>query len=585
MTAKPAVNWATLKREDFDRLIEALIHREHPDGEVHVIDGRGGDGGSDVDVIRQDGQRIIYQLKYFPQGFTGPWVKRRDQIKRSFKSIVDDEPYRWVLVSPNKFTPSEWAYVNGLPPTGHPTNITAWDQARLDSKLAKHPDLIGYLQRDNELERLTTLYRQETAVMTAPSTDLAQRVTDLGSIIDTVDPNYTFNFSRRGSTTINELVAKHPRADEVSPIKIQFNAIADSGSQEDDSLHRILSFGARDSFTLSGDNIQDFKVTGTALLADLSNPSQIKFLPGPPGKPFPCMLDTQDEHGQRVRRFRGTIVYAGTGHDGRVLEFCFYDAVTLKVWISNETSKPVRCDCQLHAGADNITPQQVEAAAALSRAVVNGSALQFLTPEGKPLMRLLSTPAAVRDDFASEMLQLQQLAEDLIKVGDQLAGELAMPKEHSNLDRILLRVLRRALEGKVSFHPLAEAYRATIQPGETHEHIDLFLNGKSSVAFFQQNDPDIDELAQGLDVPRLSFWHPNVALENSEDELQELRDKHAAGEKVSVKLVSQDGTNFRVYLIDRVKTGDTTEIPWNLEGIDEPNGITPKTEKTPPDSS
>ena len=65
--------------------------------------------------------------------------------------------FRWVLVSPNKFQPSEWAFVNDLSkrlPAGSATRVMAWDQAGLDSRLSRNTDLVDYLQRGDDLERL-----------------------------------------------------------------------------------------------------------------------------------------------------------------------------------------------------------------------------------------------------------------------------------------------------------------------------------------------------------------------------------------------------------------------------------------------
>ncbi len=48
--------------------------------------GAGGDGGRDAIVREVDGRTIIYQLKFFPDGFDGKHRERRRQISNPAKS-------------------------------------------------------------------------------------------------------------------------------------------------------------------------------------------------------------------------------------------------------------------------------------------------------------------------------------------------------------------------------------------------------------------------------------------------------------------------------------------------------------------
>ena len=89
------LNWQTLGEEKFNRAAEMLIMRtveaENPGLVVTAVDGRGGDGGIDLDVrVKKTGQLVaIYQLKHFPEGFAGEWGKsRKPQIKKSLQSAV-----------------------------------------------------------------------------------------------------------------------------------------------------------------------------------------------------------------------------------------------------------------------------------------------------------------------------------------------------------------------------------------------------------------------------------------------------------------------------------------------------------------
>lgn len=82
------LNWRTMSEDEFNRIAEALIRRsvmeDSPGVDVKALDGRGGDGGIDLDAtVERTGQLVsIYQLKFFPEGFSGEWSRaRKPQIE------------------------------------------------------------------------------------------------------------------------------------------------------------------------------------------------------------------------------------------------------------------------------------------------------------------------------------------------------------------------------------------------------------------------------------------------------------------------------------------------------------------------
>lgn len=566
MTTQPAVNWKTLVQEDFERLVEVLIHRVHPDpAVVKVIDGRGGDGGKDVDVTLADGRRIIYQLKYFPEGFSGPHVSRRPQIKKSFMSIAADEPYQWVLVSPHKLVPSEWAYLNKLAPEGHLTKVIAWDQARLDSHLAKNPDLVAYLQRTPELERVATLYNQEKAALLDPGKDLVDRVRALQNLSSTVDPYYSLDFQTQGSTIIRTLRAKDPRAFEAHPVSINFSA-----SPSTPALQKVIGWGARETLTLTGDQIRDFSVSGTVLMGDQGIPDEIRFIPADQ-EPIACTLDTLDDTQARIRRFSGAITHIGRGHEGIVIEALFYETVTAKFWLSADASKPevkVDLNVSLRPGT---SPSLLEKAAHLADLLVTAATIRLLGPKGETYASLSGRQTTERLEFAAEMRALRELAQDVAALADHLQVDLTVPLEPTDLDRVRLRVLRHAFEGKVSIDPVQSGYTVVIPPVAPEGPLADLLAGRAFSGYVRAPAQTVSLAGMELEVPSLSYWHPNLAAVAEPAELALLGERRARGEEVSVQIKGQDGTNLRVYMIDRVLESPTT-TPWALEGIQEPEG-------------
>src|SRR5258708_29529247 len=103
------VNWTDVS-DRFEDMVSVLIANLHP--EAQRVDGRGGDGGRDVQVETPDGL-IVYELK----GFTGRLGKaggRRRQVERSLSRSASLGPTAWRLTAPIDPTPAEYAWFQRL---------------------------------------------------------------------------------------------------------------------------------------------------------------------------------------------------------------------------------------------------------------------------------------------------------------------------------------------------------------------------------------------------------------------------------------------------------------------------------------
>lgn len=108
-----AIDWDRIGQPCFDRYVEALLHRMFDDsGRVVVVNGRGGNGGIDVQVTGHAGL-WIFQLKYHPDGFPGSLKGRRTAIKKSFGRAPI-----WTAISPRTpiWRPASPATRSGRPP-------------------------------------------------------------------------------------------------------------------------------------------------------------------------------------------------------------------------------------------------------------------------------------------------------------------------------------------------------------------------------------------------------------------------------------------------------------------------------------
>ena len=86
-------------------------------------------GGIDILVKTGDGRTVVYQLKYFPEGFDGKaWGKRREKVTSSLKTAGKTYPDldEWVLVYPARPTPSGTVFISKLKPENVNTKVTVW---------------------------------------------------------------------------------------------------------------------------------------------------------------------------------------------------------------------------------------------------------------------------------------------------------------------------------------------------------------------------------------------------------------------------------------------------------------------------
>jgi hypothetical protein len=170
MESASRINWRIISENDFNETVEALIVRDRTgDGLVaQAVDGRGGDGGIDIDVkVAKTGQLTeILQLKWFPDGFSGPRVRRREQIKASFKTAMVHQPAVWTLVVPANLTILERQSVYALKKS-QKVQIRLVGAAELNNLLAKDPRIHDWALRDAARD-LLTLVGREKATLSKP---------------------------------------------------------------------------------------------------------------------------------------------------------------------------------------------------------------------------------------------------------------------------------------------------------------------------------------------------------------------------------------------------------------------------------
>lgn len=221
-----AFDWPSMTRDEFDRLVEAVLKRHHADAvRVWSPNDAGGDGGRDV-IVTYPNRTLIYQLKFFSDGLTTKPDSRKSQIKKSFVAGSRHNPDEWILVFPGKVTDAMDSYVRGLPsdrrvlekaPKASNIRVDLWDRTSLDSALAPHRDLLNLMDRDYVLESARVL-GQERAVLAGGLSDAMSRLADLQTITDDMDADWTADLATLQGVPTAFIRPKHPH---VSPISFR----------------------------------------------------------------------------------------------------------------------------------------------------------------------------------------------------------------------------------------------------------------------------------------------------------------------------------------------------------------------------
>ena len=571
------VEWSTIGNAKFETLVDALLARKWRDtAEIIAPDGRGGDAGIDFEV-RQGDSRRIYQLKYFPDGFSGDRKSTRQrQIRKSFLQAMKLEPppVEWTLVIPAKLTPGERSFVNRLAQKvedGTPApKITIMDRVELDQLILDSPDVYRYLARD-EMRADVELYGLETATLMGGST-LADRLRNLGELADSTDMYWGVDFAREGNSVTHMLRAKDPRAHEKNPITISFNGTFEPQHAElRQQFDRSIRFGASGPVVLPPDVVGNVTVTGPELIAGEYAGVEVRFEPvgNNPALGMPAELRFYDENGSHVTSHEGRISHLHTGSDGFAMRIEFHGHFHIELLYPLNNTQPGHADISYHF-------RRISAAEALGIE-------EILTAMNQTD---LTCKVYIDDKFAASLAfhprdasDTDQLVDDIFSIAYDLKivqeycrSTFAIPDEITPLDRINLRVARLLLDGYVTASPEAKTGTITLT-GTDSPLLREVLAGDGAFVSFKVQYMTFTFGAKELTLKDLLVFHPRAKAINGAEAAAVL--DAGRGEGFQVKL--QPGEDPYFYLAMPSRMVSPTPPPnewelalWSLPGITQP---------------
>ncbi len=194
------IRWEEIERQRYEDMVSVLLGRLHP--EAQRIDGKGGDGGRDVQIVHGQHDQITdaFELKSFTGRMT---PSRRTQTSRSLKRAAALNPVRWFLVVPIDPTPDEMGWFRRLG-KGYGFPIAWLGKTWLDEKMSMFPDIRRYFLEGakDEVFQLLREIRDEQARVTDVH-DAVGRMRTLHARLNEIDPHYRYEVST-GTTAANQ---------------------------------------------------------------------------------------------------------------------------------------------------------------------------------------------------------------------------------------------------------------------------------------------------------------------------------------------------------------------------------------------
>ncbi|MGW4585627.1 hypothetical protein ACWEKV_15650 [Janibacter hoylei] len=585
------VHWERLGQPQFDRLINALVDRMHSNAgdEVEVIDGRGGDGGLDIRVVTADGRELIYQLKYFPEGFDGSFKDRRRQITRSLDRALQTCPEldEWILVAPCTATRSGFTFIKDLKAKHPGITITFVDRSRLDSTwTANYPDVVRAVVTRNEVLEHAAILNQEKALLAGGLPDLLDRHRSLDQVSRGAHPDWYWEVSIDGDRQTSELRAHHPRAAERSPFGI---TVTTTGAPDDPDLKRFtaaMSFGAIDTVRLPGHLVTEVIIDGPEIVKSGQMAGEIvelRFVPElPESQPLPFTLEL-DSADSPTTFHQGLITQVAHGPAGTTVRQTFQSEAVVLTWrLPNERPGQAAVDVMVNLGQAH-GAYDLWSATRLLHSWASSQRVRMILGE-TPFAVLGRMEGALDSSLRDSAIILNEFTDDLLFIGREFGREFVVPESVSQLDRIDTRIFRRMLEGKMVCLPFSSRINVTFTPAAL-EAVDDWTEPSTLVALFPAEDPRDDRTVEPassrwtLDAlksqgavaelvldEQMGYFFPEMALEDA----TAVKEKLAQGANVSAHFSSSGDQRPRIYLPSRVPPDKQVTLePWGLYGVEE----------------
>ncbi|PPJ02290.1 hypothetical protein [Nocardia cyriacigeorgica] len=565
------INWEQIGQLDFDRVVESLIGRRYRNADrVTAVNGRGGDGGVDIEVV-QGGRVRIFQLKYFVGGFSGGFAKsRREQIRKSFRKAMQSKPYEWTLVVPENLTPTELAFVNGLADASCTTQIRPpMGRKELDDLVIEFPQVDRWFQRQT-LREDAIIFGQEKASMLAGVDDLDSRVRDLGVVTDSMMRDWTFDFHRVGDTVTRVLRPQNPLAAVNSPIAFRVEGqFREAHAVLKHRMRRSFDFGTSDQLDLPAEVVSSITIEGPEFIAGKLGPVRVILTPesNTPGVGKPVELRILDEDGIQAGSHEGIVTHADSGRVGASLEASFYDG-KLTVQLLHPLTEGQLGHANVTHSIAGARPADVRQVLSLARQLRHGARIETYI-EGNFLMAFGNDGVTPREPD-NDSTMFEEFADDLDIVQRHCGTYFPLPDSVSNRERVDIRVARLLIEGAIVASPTVEVFVRTLTGHDSPEVRRDLTNPVAAVWPSQQYIVTLGN--RTLSLGPVYVFHP-AAIAHEEDAQQAIAALDAGqGEGRRVRFLPGLDPYFYVALanVPLEQREGQPETRWEVIDVEQP---------------
>ncbi|MEW2008928.1 hypothetical protein AB0300_05610 [Microbacterium sp. NPDC078814] len=563
------INWSTLDESTFNALVESLLVREFTsDGQVAMaIDGRGGDGGIDVDVRsrRTDELLRIYQLKHFPEGFSGGFVNRRTQIKRSLLEALKHNPPAWTLVVPRNVTAKERQAVRAMR-KGYDVRVSFLGPAEMDGLLAKHPDIEERFTMDRSLELLRAVHREEAA-LERPG-DLRSEVARMSDRLHGRSEYWGTSFAMEpDGSYLETYFPKRADAPDREPLGANFTL---QFTPDDGHLkarwESAMKFGAIEPVVLPTHVIRHFEKTGPDWFREVLDDVEVHFGPaGEAHEPRSIRVEARDASGRILAAVRGRTTALAHGYGGYTFDAKLEGGITQRWTLPLDRNE----SGAITFSADFLGFRAREIRRALRFIEETHQApIIALTFDGMPpiLLNFDAPEAAGRDDTFTSFIN------DVCTLEDYFEVDLRLPSNIDSTDLIWARIMRRLVEGSATAHPRNGTFGGILD-GTSDPGIEGLLAGDRA-AVIRQSGFGIEFFGELLEIDGLAYYTHHALVDDAESLRQAFVDDTAEGKTITVR--PADGLPWVIYSPTHIeRAGHTTVLaqPWGIPGLPEHPGF------------
>lgn len=565
--------WTKLDREKWDRAVEALMFRHYAaagdDCQVRIYDGSGGDGGRDIEVVFSNGYRIILQLKHFPEGFSSNWQPRRRQIAKSFKAALKHEPDEWILVVPKKLAPGERTFVENLSRYAHGRvpRIESREQTWLDTELAKHPDIEDAINRD-EWERFATFLPQiPNALPPGRPAEVIQAVVEVQRRLESVDPNWVWDFATVDGKVHRTLRAKTPNAHLIDPVSVEIETWRDQLSVESlDQIEAIFGYGLDGQAEFPPAAVKNLQVKGPPLVAETAKDVAVIFW-RPPSNPAvdTCRIEVWVS-GRQVGEHNAQVVHYGEAAEGHSFRIKVAGCLEIALRMPRVLSAVCKTDVKYQPTTAQSAGTTAEALGFLIN-LADGAEIRLFAEEQR--FAVFVADGSTLTDIEA-MRTTVSFARDLEIMNRMLGKAIQVPASYSHRDRAMLRALVLMLQGNRTLLPGWSRLPIVVE----HDDLDKegaagLTRGEPACGYMVASGLTIPLLGREIVLPEIWIGHEAIVLENH----ARIREALIAdpNRPVSSYVRRQDGNVLTGFLSDFVPERGTPPVivtEWGLGELD-----------------